>query len=108
MNRRTFGILILLAVVAFYTFGTGFTFFFRFFYALLLLLGVGLLWAWLNLQGLDVTLRRTATRGQVGGYLEGWVQVVNRTRLPKSWLEVVEVTDLPVESAGRGVAFVKD
>lgn len=108
MNRRTIGILILLAVVAFYTFGTGFTFFFRFLYVLLLLLGVGLLWAWLNLQGLDVTLRRTATRGQVGGYLEGWVQVVNRTRLPKSWLEVVEVTDLPVESAGRGMAFVKD
>ena len=108
MNRRTLGMVILLAVVGFYTFGTGFTFFFRFFYALLLLMGVGLLWAWLNLRGLEVTLRRTATRGQVGGYLEGWVQVVNRTRFPKSWLEVVEVTDLPVESAGRGVAFVRD
>ncbi|PKB63556.1 MAG: hypothetical protein BZY80_06665 [SAR202 cluster bacterium Io17-Chloro-G2] len=99
---------ILLAVVGFYTFGTGFTFFFRFFYALLLLLGIGLVWAWLNLRGLDVTLRRIATRGQVGGYLEGWVQVVNRTRIPKSWLEVVEVTDLPVESPGRGVAFIRD
>ncbi len=108
MNRRTVGILILLAVVAFYTFGTGFTFFFRFFYALLLLLGVGLFWAWLNLRGLDITLRRSATRGQVGGYLEGWLEVKNRTRFPKSWLEVVEVTDLPVESAGRGLAFVRD
>ena len=108
MNRRTFGILILLAVVGFYTFGTGFTFFFRFFYALLLLLGVGLVWAWLNLQGLNITLRRTSIRGQVGGFLEGWVQVENRTRFPKSWLEVVEVTDLPVESAGRGVALVRE
>ena len=108
MNRRTLGILILLAVVGFYTFGTGFTFFFRFFYALLLLLGVGLVWAWLNLQGLNITLRRTSIRGQVGGFLEGWVQVENRTRFPKSWLEVVEVTDLPVESAGRGVALVRE
>jgi len=108
LNRRTFGILILLAVVGFYTFGTGFTFFFRFFYALLLLLGVGLVWAWLNLQGLNITLRRTSIRGQVGGFLEGWVQVENRTRFPKSWLEVVEVTDLPVESAGRGVALVRE
>ena len=108
MNRRTLGILILLAVVGFYTFGTGFSFFFRFFYALLLLLGVGLVWAWLNLQGLNITLRRTSIRGQVGGFLEGWVQVENRTRFPKSWLEVVEVTDLPVESAGRGVALVRE
>ena len=95
-------------MVGFYTFGTGFTFFFRFFYALLLLLGVGLVWAWLNLQGLNITLRRTSIRGQVGGFLEGWVQVENRTRFPKSWLEVVEVTDLPVESAGRGVALVRE
>ena len=108
MHKRTVGILILLAVVGFYTFGTGFTFFYRFFYSLLLLLGVGLVWAWLNLRGLDVMLRRNARRGQVGGYLEGLVQVVNRTGLPKSWIEVVEVTDLPVESAGRGVAFIKD
>ena len=95
-------------MVGFYTFGTGFSFFFRFFYALLLLLGVGLVWAWLNLQGLNITLRRTSIRGQVGGFLEGWVQVENRTRFPKSWLEVVEVTDLPVESAGRGVALVRE
>jgi uncharacterized protein (DUF58 family) len=97
----------LLAVVGFYTFGTGFTFFFHFFYALLLLLGLGWLWAWVNLQGLDVKLRRIGTRGQVGGYLEAWIDIVNRSRLPKSWLEVAEVTDLPVESAGRGVALVR-
>ena len=106
MNRRTWGVGILLAVVGFYTFGTGFTFFFHFFYALLLLLGLGWLWAWVNLQGLDVKLRRIGTRGQVGGYLEAWIDIVNRSRLPKSWLEVAEVTDLPVESAGRGVALV--
>ena len=107
MNGRTLGVGILLAVVGFYTFGTGFTFFFNFFYALLLLLGLGWFWAWINLQGLDVKLRRTGTRGQVGGYLEAWIDILNRSRLPKSWLEVAEVTDLPVESAGRGVALVR-
>ncbi|PKB79323.1 MAG: hypothetical protein BZY88_13880 [SAR202 cluster bacterium Io17-Chloro-G9] len=108
MNRRTLGIGILVVVVAFYTFGTGFTFFFHFFYTLLLLLVLGWGWAWINLRGLDVSLRRTGTRGQVGGYLEAWIDIVNRTRLPKSWLEVAEVTDLPVESAGRGVALVRE
>ncbi len=108
MNRRTTGILILLAVVAFYALGTGFSFFFRFFYALLLLLSLGLIWSWINLQGIDVRLTRTATRGQVGGYLEGRVYITNRTRVPKSWLEVVECSDLPDYSTGRGLAMVKE
>ena len=101
------GVGILLGVVGFYAFGTGFSFFFNFFYALLLLLALAWGWAWTNLQGLDVGLRRTGIRGQVGGYLEAWIDIVNRSWLPKSWLEVVEVTDLPVESAGRGVALVR-
>ena len=107
MNRRTVGILVLLAVVAFYAFGTGFSFFYRFLYALLLLLSLGLIWAWVNLRGIDVRLTRTATRGQVGGYLEGRVYITNRTRLPKSWLEVVEYSDLPDYGTGRGLAMVK-
>ena len=108
MNRRTLGIGILVLVVGFYTLGTGFTFFFSFLYALLLVLALGLVWAWINLQGLEVKLVRTATRGQVGGYLEARIEIHNRTRLPKSWLEVAEVTDLPVESAGRGLALVRE
>ena len=108
MNKRTAGILLLLAVVAFYAFGTGFTFFFRFLYALLLLLSLGLVWSWVNLRGIQVRLTRSATRGQVGGYLEGRVHITNRTRLPKSWLEVVEYSDLPDYSTGRGLAMVKE
>ena len=95
MSKRTIGILVLLAIVTFYTLGTGFPFFYRFLYVIALVLGFGGLWAWINLQGLEVRLTRLAHRGQVGGYLEGQVQVVNRFRFPKSWLEVREVTDIP-------------
>jgi uncharacterized protein (DUF58 family) len=108
MSKRSIGILLLLAVVTFYALGTGFTFFFRFLYVLLLLLSVGLTWAWLNLRGLEVQLSRFATRGQVGGYLEGRIRVLNHIRLPKSWLEVAEVSDLPGHMAGRGLAMVRD
>ncbi len=108
MNKRTVGILILLAVVAFYAFGTGFTFFYRFLYALLLLLSIGLIWAWINLRGIEVQLTRTSNRGQVGGYLEGRVRIINRLRVPKSWLEVVEYSDLPGHPGGRGIALVRD
>ena len=105
MSKRSIGVLLLLAVVAFYTFGTGFTFFYRFLYVLLLLLAMGLFWAWFSLRGINVQLNRSTSRGQVGGTLEGRITLTNRTRWPKSWLEVVEVTDLPDPSQGRGVAL---
>ena len=107
MSKRSFGILLLLAVVGYFAFGTGFTFFFRFFYALVLLLCLEFVWAWINLQGLEVQLNRSASRGQVGGYLEGLIRIRNRFRLPKSWLEVVEVTDLPDPPQGQGLALVR-
>ncbi len=108
VSKRSLGILVLLGVITFYALGTGFDFFFRLLYALLLVLGIGFGWAWLNLQGLEVRLTRTASRGQVGQYLEGEVQLINHHRLPKSWLEVVEVSDLPDYTTGRGVAMVRD
>lgn len=108
LTKRKAGLLVLLGLIVFYTFGTGFAFFFRLLYVLLLLLAVGLGWAWLNLRGIEVRLTRLAHRGQVGGYLEGQIQVINRNRWPKSWLEVKEVSDLPGYSAGRGIGLVRD
>ena len=103
MSKRCVGFLLLLAVFAFYSLGTGFDFFYRLFYALLLIAPLGLLWAWVSLRGINIELRRFTTRGQVGGFLQGQVSVSNRTPLPKSWLEVVEVTDLPDSSQGKGL-----
>ncbi len=108
LSKRKIGITLLLAVVTFYTFATGFAFFFRFLYVLLMVLAVGCGWAWLNLRGLEVRLTRLSTRGQVGGFLDGQMQIINRNRLPKSWLEVSEVSDLPGYSGGRGVGLVRD
>jgi uncharacterized protein (DUF58 family) len=108
LTRRKLGLIILFGLVLFYTLGTGFAFFYRLIYVLLLLLAVGLGWAWLNLRGIEVQLSRLAQRGQVGGYLEGQLRVINRNRLPKSWLEVREVSDLPGYTAGRGIGLVRD
>ncbi len=108
MNRRTIGIVVLLAVVAFYALGTGFDFIFRFLYVLVLLLGIGFSWAWLNLRGIDLSVTRDAHRGRVGGYLVGRVSITNRTMLPKSWLEVVEASGPSANTSGRGVALVRE
>ena len=99
---------VLMVVVAFYALGTGFDFFFRFLYVLLLLTGIGFCWAWLNLRGIDLRVTRDASRGRVGGYLEGQVSITNCTRLPKSWLEVAEATGPSANSSGRGLALVRE
>ncbi|MEE8465446.1 MAG: DUF58 domain-containing protein [Dehalococcoidia bacterium] len=108
MNRRFIGMVVLLLVVGFYALGTGFDFFFRFLYVLLLVSGVGFVWAWLNLRGIDLKVTRDANRGQVGGYLAGQVSIVNHTRMPKSWLEVAEATGPSADSSGRGLALVRE
>ncbi len=103
-RKILFGLLIL--TVLFYALGTGFPFFYRLLFTLLLLCAIGYGWAWLNLRGIDVRLTRLDTRGRVGDFLEGQIQLFNRARLPKSWLEVVEDTDL-ADPGGRTVALVK-
>ena len=108
MNKRFIGMVVLLLVVGFYALGTGFDFFFRFLYVLLLVSGIGFVWAWLNLRGIDLRVTRDANRGQVGGYLAGQVSIVNHTRMPKSWLEVAESTGPSADSSGRGLALVRE
>ncbi len=105
VNRRALILLVLLVVPLFYAVGTGFDFLYTLLYAILLLFAVGALWAWVNLRGLEIRVSRSGDRGQVGGYLEGRITVVNRTVIPKSWLEVTElVNDVP-EPGGRGLSL---
>ncbi|HIF43796.1 MAG TPA: DUF58 domain-containing protein [Dehalococcoidia bacterium] len=108
MNRRFIGMVALLLVVGFYALGTGFDFFFRFLYVLLLVAGIGFVWAWLNLRGINLQVTRDANRGQVGGYLAGQVSIINHTRMPKSWLEVAEATGPSANTSGRGLALVRE
>ena len=105
-HRRKILFALLILAVLFYALGTGFPFFYRLLFTLLLLCAIGFGWAWLNLRGIEVRLTRLGARGRVGDYLEGQIQLFNRARLPKSWLEVVEDTDL-ANPGGRTIALVK-
>lgn len=105
VNRRTLVLLALLAVPLFYAVGTGFDFLYKLLYAVLLLFAVGAGWAWVNLRGLQVRVTRSGDRGQVGTYLEGRVTVTNNTVIPKSWLEVTELTGSSPQPGGRGLAL---
>ncbi len=108
MNKRAIGIAVLLAIVLFYAMGTGFPFFYRFLYVLVFLMGMGAIWSWINLRGIEVRVTRAADRGVVGSYLVGWVSITNHTVMPKSWLEVAEATGPSADGSGRGVSLVRN
>ncbi len=105
-HRRKIAFGLLIVAVLFYALGTGFPFFYRLLFTLLALVTIGYGWAWLNLRGLEVRMFRVGTRGHIGEYLDAQVQLVNHTRMPKSWLEISEDTDLP-QPGGRTVALIK-
>jgi len=74
---------------------SGFWLFFRLAYVLSALVPLSLLWAWANLRGLEVSVRRYAQRVQVGENASERISVTNRSPLPKLWLEVEDPSDLP-------------
>lgn len=80
--------------------GTGIRLFFHLSYLMLALLALSLLWAWLNLRGLDVERETVTFRANVGEYARERIAVRNRWPLPKLWVELRDESDLPQHGAG--------
>jgi uncharacterized protein (DUF58 family) len=80
--------------------GTGLRLFFHLSYLLLGLLLLSLLWAWLNLRGLDVERETLTVRANVGEFARERIQIRNRWRLPKLWVELRDESELPQHGAG--------
>jgi len=93
--RRSKIVLVLLALTLIVGFASGFTLLYRFSYVLVLATAIAFLWSWLNLRSLEATAERKTTRTQVGQWAEERLWIRNRGLLPKSWLEVMDKTDLP-------------
>ena len=108
VTKRKLWVSILIGLMIFYSLGTGFAFFFRLLYAIFITIGIGLVWAWFNLKGLEIHLNRTIWHGHVGDFLGGELQIVNHYRLPKSWISVKEISTIPGYTSGRAIGLVKN
>ncbi|MBI4201054.1 MAG: DUF58 domain-containing protein [Chloroflexi bacterium] len=87
---------------------TGFPLLTRLFYVLVLTLAGGYLWAWLNLRRLEVKVDRRALRVHVGQRLDERITVRNKGWLAKSWLEVVELSDLQEYPPGKTISLASN
>lgn len=80
--------------------GTGIRLFFHLSYLLVALLILALIWAWLNLRGLDVERETLTRRATVGEYARERISLRNRWPLPKLWVELHDDSELPAHGAG--------
>jgi uncharacterized protein (DUF58 family) len=79
--------------------GTGHWMFYRATYMLGALVPLCLIWARLQLSGLELTVDRTTERLQVGQHAEARVRMKSRSMLTKLWLELEDRTDMPGDPA---------
>ena len=95
-RRRSLTIVIILTIVAF---ATGFTSNYwlplRLGYTLLFGICLSLLWSWSAGLGLRVRMSRSRDRVQAGEVIVERFEVINETRIPKLWLELEELSELP-------------
>src|SRR6266540_201963 len=82
-------------IVIFSAFANGFEPLFRLSYAMVLVGVVAYAWARLSVHGVEVERLPGPERTQVGHVLEERFEIRNEGWLPKGWVELHELSDLP-------------
>ena len=107
--RRSWGLFVLWGLALIFALVSGRDLAFNLLYFVTGVIAVALLWAWANQRGLLLKRATKTQRSQVGKYFEETLELINRSRWPKLWVEVHDDSDLPghhvsrvVNSLGRG------
>ncbi len=95
MTDRARGLVLIFGACLIAGLVSGRAFFFNLTYVCFGLLLVSFLWSRTALRGVSVTRRPGGTRSQVGRAFEEAITLVNRSRIPKLWVELRDESELP-------------
>jgi len=95
MTGRARGLVLVFVACLVAGFISGRPVFFNLSYVCLGVLVVSFLWSSTALRGVSVTRRPGGTRSQVGRAFEEAITLVNRSRIPKLWIELRDQSELP-------------
>jgi uncharacterized protein (DUF58 family) len=95
MTGRARGLILVFGACLIAGLVSGRAFFFNLTYVCIGLLLVSFLWSRSALRGVSVTRRPGGTRSQVGRAFEEAITLVNRSRIPKLWVELRDESELP-------------
>lgn len=98
--QRAWGLLAITLLILAFGLATGFPVFHRTFYVLGLLFVLSLAWVWLALRNVEVEVRRSTLRTQVGQPIKETVTARLRRRLPWGLVEVREQSETSTERPG--------
>ncbi len=98
-------VVVLASVIVFLSQLNRWVIFDKLFFVLLGLLVLAFVWSRLALSGLVVTRRTASDRAHVGDLLIEQVELENRSRFSKLWVEVLDYSDLPGHCLSRVVSI---
>jgi uncharacterized protein (DUF58 family) len=101
--RSSWGIFILWGLALAFALGTGRRMAFNLLYFMTGVIIIAVFWTLANMRGVSLKRVTRSQRSQVGKYFEESVEITNRSRWPKLWVEVQDFSTLPGHQAGRVV-----
>jgi uncharacterized protein (DUF58 family) len=101
--RSSWGVFILWGLALAFALGTGRRMAFNLLYFMTGVIIIAVLWTLANMRGLSLKRSTRSQRSQVGKYFEESVEISNRSRWPKLWVEVQDFSTLPGHQAGKVV-----
>ena len=99
--KRLYMVILLAGICLVSAVASGFSIFYNVFYVLVAALLGNLGWAYLNLQGLQITALRRSGRAKVGDFAESDLTIKNFSPLPKLLIEVQDMAELPGQVTGK-------
>ena len=100
-------VLLILAVGGIGSVVNGAAFYTRMLYLGLSILVLSWLLTTLSLRGLKIERRARSLRAAVGDIFEEHYEIINTSRIPKLWLEVVNETNIPHATGSRIITFLR-
>lgn len=85
----------------------GATYYIRMFYLGVLIIVLAWLLTVLSLRGIKIERRARSLRAAVGDIFEEHYEIINTSRIPKLWLEVVNESNIPYSTGSRIISFLR-
>lgn len=107
MSNRALFLLIAAVFSWIFAFNSGRELAFNIAYLLSGILAISYLWAWTSIRFVQINRYTRTRRSQVGEFFEETLEIRNRSRLPKLWLELRDYSTIPFHDVSQVISGLR-